>query len=477
MAHPSRSGIIGFHKYIVISNPKLPRSRFLPVWLPDETLFSLAIRYHRLSFHLKRFVSEVELFGPLINHLLIDYHADIDYFERVTKGKLGLYYDIILNHTLLPYFSPFQDVGAREFTDSNKRVLEIARLKPHLGLLRSRFQENEVLKFCPTCYGEDNKHYGVAYWHRIHQCPGILACPSHGDFLLYQKLRFQGRDEDISLLPAPELQMTSLEWMSKKCNSKNIASIVNISKYLIEPTVSCLEQPLELVFNWYHLVRVYLREFNRRGWLEGDGRVLLHAVAPELFKSCVMLGNHPEFEGFPVSENSPQNQLSDFLHSPCKAPYALRHLLLIHFLFGTWSSFIAAYEAEVAYRVPKQNKNNPEHDSVDYDPSRPLPMQTPDNWLVDFVQFTGKQIKYDDLNTIKSWTELDSTFIDKNSPGIYARRKVVIDGFQAGLTQREISALSGVSTTALERILLLEPKLHAQWIRAVADREAGRFMS
>lgn len=36
------------------------------------------------------------------------------------------------------------------------------------------------LKSCPECRDKDKEHYGVAYWHRIHQVDGITHCLGHG---------------------------------------------------------------------------------------------------------------------------------------------------------------------------------------------------------------------------------------------------------------------------------------------------------
>lgn len=40
-----------------------------------------------------------------------------------------------------------------------------------------------VLKSCPLCAARDICQYGVSYWHRIHQMPGVSACPDHAIIL------------------------------------------------------------------------------------------------------------------------------------------------------------------------------------------------------------------------------------------------------------------------------------------------------
>lgn len=44
----------------------------------------------------------------------------------------------------------------------------------------SQVHEPKYLQSCPQCRIRDVKEFGEAYWHRIHQIPGISVCPSHG---------------------------------------------------------------------------------------------------------------------------------------------------------------------------------------------------------------------------------------------------------------------------------------------------------
>src|SRR5258707_529671 len=37
----------------------------------------------------------------------------------------------------------------------------------------------EFLRRCPDCVKSDRQQYGEAYWHRLHQVPGVRICPIH----------------------------------------------------------------------------------------------------------------------------------------------------------------------------------------------------------------------------------------------------------------------------------------------------------
>lgn len=53
---------------------------------------------------------------------------------------------------------------------------------PLLGLLTTKLSL-ESIRYCPLCAQEDRKIYGEAYWHRLHQIPGVTACARHKLFL------------------------------------------------------------------------------------------------------------------------------------------------------------------------------------------------------------------------------------------------------------------------------------------------------
>ena len=55
------------------------------------------------------------------------------------------------------------------------------------------FRESEVLsiKFCPECARDDANYFGVGYWHRCHQIPGIEACHKHKVWLVH--IPWEGR--------------------------------------------------------------------------------------------------------------------------------------------------------------------------------------------------------------------------------------------------------------------------------------------
>src|SRR5207248_8301428 len=56
--------------------------------------------------------------------------------------------------------------------------------------------------FCPKCVAEDRQNFGECYWHRVHQVPGVLVCPAHGDTLLNSDAPARNARTKYEFIPA-----------------------------------------------------------------------------------------------------------------------------------------------------------------------------------------------------------------------------------------------------------------------------------
>lgn len=157
-----------------VASPELPR---LPAGLRDELLFSRIARFHVLTGGGHHKETTTRLFGSgfaitasgLPNRL----SALCSYFE----GRESVQ-SLVSESTFYPYFVPFlpERRAARLFLamlESNAGGLKTA-----LGLPASRIGASNALRLCRQCLIED-LGAGVAYWHRVHQAPGVLVCPDH----------------------------------------------------------------------------------------------------------------------------------------------------------------------------------------------------------------------------------------------------------------------------------------------------------
>ncbi|MDG9929063.1 MULTISPECIES: TnsD family Tn7-like transposition protein [unclassified Pseudomonas] len=154
---------------------------FFPAAFPDETLHSVLSRYARLCGGHSR---KAAFTG---NRAAVSFTQNVAFPCRLDDlvGSLPPGTDlsvskIITCHTVLPYYAPFltedQIQHARTSMAGDGKWLMLK-----LGVNASRLEGASRVRFCPACLNEDIVRVGAAYWHRVHQLPGVLVCPYHGD--------------------------------------------------------------------------------------------------------------------------------------------------------------------------------------------------------------------------------------------------------------------------------------------------------
>jgi len=155
----------------------------LPTTLPDETLFSRYVRhmtilgmnekdYLKRLFHKPRASIHPYLTIGITKASQISEESTSKIYTEQTLGRLFSYF--------MPHRS--SDIYKAMLADNGNVSFRACQLVS--------FKESEILslKYCPVCTKEDIRCHGVSYWHRIHQVPGVEACPSHKVWLIHQGL-------------------------------------------------------------------------------------------------------------------------------------------------------------------------------------------------------------------------------------------------------------------------------------------------
>ena len=145
----------------------------------DELLYSLCARYARLMGYRNRNNATLRhLFGHTVMAAVVDLPIYLDVFAGQLEFLGGPNADELIDrHTLLPYYVAFHPAEQREAMRAAMR----AEGRPHsmLGLSASRVATPQALRYCPSCAAEERARHGEAYWHRLHQLPGVTVCPEH----------------------------------------------------------------------------------------------------------------------------------------------------------------------------------------------------------------------------------------------------------------------------------------------------------
>ncbi|MCV4289026.1 TnsD family transposase [Pseudomonas capsici] len=177
------------------------RFHFFPAAFPDETLHSVLSRYARLYGGGNRkaaFAGEPAATSFTQNVAFPSRLSDL--VDSLPAGT-DLSIDRIINrHTVLPYYTPFLTYDQLQHARASMAG-DGSGLMIKLGINASRIKYASRIRFCPECLSEDITKVGAAYWHRVHQLPGVLVCPHHRHFLKVLDPSWRSRNSRQLTLP------------------------------------------------------------------------------------------------------------------------------------------------------------------------------------------------------------------------------------------------------------------------------------
>ncbi|MCA9180364.1 MAG: TniQ family protein, partial [Planctomycetales bacterium] len=94
--------------------------------------------------------------------------------------------------TTLPYYLAFRDSELRDRAVA-QMVSGDTSLLLRLGVAAHRAVRPRALQYCPECRANDESRYAEAYWHTVHQLPGVWLCPEHGVEVVCSTVKLGGR--------------------------------------------------------------------------------------------------------------------------------------------------------------------------------------------------------------------------------------------------------------------------------------------
>lgn len=185
----------------------------------------------------------------------------------------------------------------------------------------------ERLRFCPRCQTEDRELFKQAYWHRLHQLPGVEVCPSHAVFLEDSEARARHLSNPFQFLSAEEYTGARPARPLDVADPKHavLLKLAADASWLLDQR-STLTKSLEGLRNRYLALLI------ERGLASYSGGIrsgkLLDAFRkrypPSLLKAL-----RCEFGG---ANQEKDNWLLRLVRKPSHSHHPLRHLLLMNFL-------------------------------------------------------------------------------------------------------------------------------------------------
>ncbi|WP_459942624.1 TniQ family protein [Deferrisoma palaeochoriense] len=166
---------------------------YLPPPAPEETLHSLAVRYHLLSQSATEKISGQRLFGRACPSIAKWSGTGLRRFvERIGRIALLSPEEVMARHTLHSLYRALMAPRPSEISDAPDRWMRS-------GSLRHR------MRYCPACATRDVEIRGFAYYRVYHQAPLVHACAIHGVPLVrYREIDRRPRGGVPSVLPLSE---------------------------------------------------------------------------------------------------------------------------------------------------------------------------------------------------------------------------------------------------------------------------------
>ncbi|MFA0115479.1 TnsD family Tn7-like transposition protein [Vibrio sp. 10N.261.46.E11] len=278
----------------------------LPKALPDESLFSRICRYFAIC--------ECTL-EQALQQLVGDGRASIHPYLTSSIRTIAQLTDeppevLLSRQTLRPlfaYYLPQYCTVIEEVTAASNDIIRASQL--------STFRDKEPLsvKYCPLCAKDDVYSFGVAYWHLIHQVPGVEACPKHGVWLVHNELSDRSHANG-HLLPDTGIQPISCNELARAFSLFVFNKVKSIQR----------EKRSDEVWS-----DTYLRNLHFNGGLTQSGRIKRKKIVKELFELSEEL--FPTYSDFPPKSSEDYRFVSSLL-SGLYSQHPFKHLLFEFYL-------------------------------------------------------------------------------------------------------------------------------------------------
>jgi len=426
-------------------------------WLPDETLFSIASRYHRLAGNRWASTTCEALFGHPRIGSAHDLPARIDEFAARTRGRLGTSTDIVWRRTILPFFLPYRSPAVAADAIAAMRGSGIASLKFRLGLLTSRFRADLPLKSCRACIERDIAAYNSAYWHRQHQLPGVWICPIDGCRLHRHEIKVSGQGKFEWVLPddLPERQGPT-NWSPEiRDRLERLASA---------------SQALGSMPPGYHLDTAIVANCHSRalaltGLLGPGNRLRLDELGEAYAAFATGLQEVPELATVPSDPAAARTQLSRMFYRPGDGAHPLRQLLLTIWLHGTWAKFEEAYDGLAAASGPLTA--DPKANSATVTAHARDPRVAIATTAVTEHERSPTSVAKElgvDVSTVVAWLASEGIAANRRpkklKPPVF---EAAVRLLETGASKAAVASQAGVSASTVTKLLRTQPGLRARW--------------
>lgn len=425
-------------------------------WLPDETLFSLCSRHHRLWGHATSGRSAQVLFGQARRGTQHDLPNSLDTFAERTHGEFGSPDLIASEHTLLKFYRPFLPIEVFNDAIAMMRGPSVAHLKFRLGLLTSRFRANHPLKACLSCMETDASKWGWSYWHLSHQYPGVWTCLEHREPLYASKVKSTGVER--FLWQIPHVDMLS-------CNDARDVGAEHMLHRLARMVSGIASATCEVgTFLPQSMQRTIRARVAEKGWVTSSGNIRLKDAAADYLVHCKKLRIVDELSDLACESEEALKQVGRLLRPLRSGTHPLRLLVAACWLFERPEEFIRYHDAVSA------NSNHQRRSCIQRSPmiDDDRKVDTEAKLLALLSDGMSVTAAANEVNisvaTAMAWATRANIEVKRRPKYVdVSLRTRIIDELRNGMDRREVATRHGVSVPTVSRVLQTEIGLYETW--------------
>ena len=263
------------------------------------------------------------MFGSRKKNCCVEVPSNLEFFAQKYEYCDSNY--LINNHTLLPLFISFLT------SEQQQQVIFLVKnggsgLYNKLGLATKGLNEKSSLAYCPFCIKEDISIYGEPYFHRIHQMPYILTCPTHGCFLEeYPVKLFRKNKQNLIKINCEIFNLDPYTFESDSYVAQNLHLVATNAMKILK---------YDKRFNLDIVNLNYLSFLKQRGFLRKSGTI----------KQQLLLDEFTKFYGLKFFEKmglgpADMTYIFKYIGHIKRAIHPIKHILFIIFLSGSVESF------------------------------------------------------------------------------------------------------------------------------------------
>jgi len=295
-------------------------------WLSEETVYSWAARYHRLSGNRHAQTTAGHLFGGRFCGFVAEAPSGLPHFASISDSRLGTAEEILSKHTVLPYHLLFRPAAVREQIMTSVLSGRSGAAKATLGL--RRVGPDCHVKACRICMDCDKEQAGVAYWHAVHQLPGVWFCTRHHVPLSYA---FPPPARYEWILPSAD-RLREFRVAHSLGDEGPIARFSQVSSHaFFKGLAFTADQAL--------CKKTYRLRLGERGLLNSQRCGAMALDALKKFASAYL--ELPELEGY-LRKGHGVSGVARALTVDRNTIRSPMHMLLITWLFDRWEDFLSA---------------------------------------------------------------------------------------------------------------------------------------